>query len=154
VGNVILKCLKSICISYFALKGHTNQALRLKEEVAQEQLSQFKNTLSLDLVNQESVSVLQKDKLKWQYFDEKSYIDKTRIRPGQDAYARNKFNQEASDQLKSDRGIMDSRHPKYVFKLFFVTMNATVQQINDQLFTYMDMRLYSDQFSAMNVYCA
>ena len=53
-------------------------------------------------------------KLKWQYFDEKSYIDKTRVKPGQDAYARNKFNQAASDQLKSDRNIVDSRHAQYV----------------------------------------
>lgn len=95
------------------LKGHTNLALRLKEEAAQEQLSHFKNTLSQDLLDkQDSVSILQKNKLKWQYFDEKTYIDKTRVQPGQDAYARNKFNQEASDQLKSDRAIMDSRHPK------------------------------------------
>jgi len=51
------------------------------------------------------------DKLQWQYFDERAYVDKTKLRPGQDAYARNKFNQAASDQLKSNREIPDSRHP-------------------------------------------
>jgi len=51
------------------------------------------------------------DKLQWQYFDERAYVDKTKLQPGQDAYARNKFNQAASDQLKSNREIPDSRHP-------------------------------------------
>ena len=95
------------------LKVHTNQALKLKEEVANEQL---RNSLSQDVVSPHGpVKILEDTRLKWQYFDEKSYVDKTRIRPGQDAYARNKFNQAASDQLKSDRSIMDSRHPKLVF---------------------------------------
>jgi len=53
------------------------------------------------------------DKLKWQYFDESAYIAKTKILPGHDAFARNKFNQAASDQLKSNRDIPDTRHPKY-----------------------------------------
>ena len=51
------------------------------------------------------------DKLEWQYFDEKAYVDKTKLKPGQDAYARNKFNQAASDKLMSNREIPDSRHP-------------------------------------------
>lgn len=51
------------------------------------------------------------DKLKWQYFDEAAYIGKTKLQSGQDAFARNKFNQAASDQLKSNRDIPDTRHP-------------------------------------------
>jgi len=50
-------------------------------------------------------------KLQWQYFDERTYVDKTKLQPGQDAYARNKFNQAASDKLMSNRDIPDSRHP-------------------------------------------
>lgn len=53
-------------------------------------------------------------KLQWQYFDEEAYIAKTRIGPGQDAYARNKFNQAASDKLKSNRDIPDTRNPRLV----------------------------------------
>lgn len=53
------------------------------------------------------------DKLKWQYFDEAAYIVKTKLQSGQDAFARNKFNQAASDQLKSNRDIPDTRHPMY-----------------------------------------
>lgn len=56
--------------------------------------------------NEESV------KLKWQYFDETAYIDKTRLQPGQDAYIRNKFNQAASDRMKSNRDIPDTRNAK------------------------------------------
>jgi len=97
----------------YNLQGHTNQALRLKDEVVHEQLSQIKNSLSEDVIgDHDTVSLLEDNRLKWQYFDEKSYIDKTRLQIGQDSYARNKFNQFASDQLKSDRNIMDSRHPK------------------------------------------
>ena len=48
----------------------------------------------------------------WQYFNEKIYIDRTRLKPGQDAYARNKFNQQASDRIKSNRDIPDTRHPR------------------------------------------
>ena len=32
----------------------------------------------------------------WQYFDERAYISAGALRPGENAYARNKFNQEAS----------------------------------------------------------
>jgi len=52
------------------------------------------------------------DRLQWSYFDERQYVDKTKLQPGQDAYARNKFNQEASDRLPSNREIPDSRHPQ------------------------------------------
>ena len=50
------------------------------------------------------------DKLKWTFFDEDAYIDKTRVQTGHDAYARHKFNQAASDKIKSNRDIPDSRH--------------------------------------------
>lgn len=49
-------------------------------------------------------------RLSWEYFDEKAYIDKKRVLPGQDAYQRNKFNQVASDNLKSNRDIPDTRN--------------------------------------------
>ncbi|XP_041352689.1 polypeptide N-acetylgalactosaminyltransferase 2-like [Gigantopelta aegis] len=46
----------------------------------------------------------------WQEFDEKTYVDKKRVQPGEDSYARNKFNQLASDNIKSNRGVPDTRH--------------------------------------------
>jgi polypeptide N-acetylgalactosaminyltransferase len=45
----------------------------------------------------------------WQYFDERSYIDAKAVSAGQDAYAKNKFNQAASDKLASNRPIPDTR---------------------------------------------
>ncbi|XP_072032182.1 polypeptide N-acetylgalactosaminyltransferase 2-like [Amphiura filiformis] len=46
----------------------------------------------------------------WQNFDSKTYIDKTMVKPGGDAYSRNKFNQVESDKLKVDRDVPDTRH--------------------------------------------
>lgn len=46
----------------------------------------------------------------WEEFDEKSYIDKKRCSPGQDCYNRNKFNQLASDNTKSNRHVPDTRN--------------------------------------------
>ena len=90
-----------------------NPALRLKDEVVQEI-----RTLGVSTGLSVSPSQLalypspsrENDKLHWRYFDERAYIDKTKLQPGQDAYARNKFNQAASDQLLSNREIPDSRH--------------------------------------------
>ena len=44
-------------------------------------------------------------------FDQYSYLLKGTVSPGGDAYARNKFNQKASDELESDREIADTRNP-------------------------------------------
>ncbi|XP_069118379.1 polypeptide N-acetylgalactosaminyltransferase-like [Argopecten irradians] len=46
----------------------------------------------------------------WQDFDDKAYIDKKRCTAGQDCYSANKFNQLASDNVKSNRHVMDTRH--------------------------------------------
>jgi polypeptide N-acetylgalactosaminyltransferase len=48
------------------------------------------------------------------YFNEKAYISKGKLKPGEDAYHNNKFNQEASDTLESNRAIPDYRHKKWV----------------------------------------
>lgn len=49
------------------------------------------------------------DSIDWQYFDERSYIEAKIVKEGEDAYARNKFNQVASDRLPSNRFIPDTR---------------------------------------------
>lgn len=49
----------------------------------------------------------------WEYFDEAGYIRGGALRTGEDPYIRNRFNQEASDALPSNREIPDTRHPMY-----------------------------------------
>ena len=61
---------------------------------------------SLD--NEDSLNSADSD-IEWQYFDEKSYIEAKAVKPGEDAYVRNKFNQAASDKLPSNRAIPDTR---------------------------------------------
>lgn len=45
----------------------------------------------------------------WQYFDEKNYVKGNALKEGEDPYLRNKFNQQASDHLPSNREIPDTR---------------------------------------------
>ncbi|XP_067623604.1 polypeptide N-acetylgalactosaminyltransferase 2 [Eurosta solidaginis] len=47
----------------------------------------------------------------WEYFDEAGYIRGGALRTGEDPYIRNRFNQEASDALPSNRDIPDTRNP-------------------------------------------
>jgi len=46
-----------------------------------------------------------------EYFDEAGYIRGGGLRSGEDPYIRNRFNQEASDALPSNREIPDTRNP-------------------------------------------
>ncbi|KAF2354055.1 Glycosyltransferase 2-like [Trinorchestia longiramus] len=45
-----------------------------------------------------------------EFLDEKAYIAAATVKPGGDAYARNKFNQAESDRLASNRAIPDTRN--------------------------------------------
>uniref|UniRef100_A0A8D8G6T3 Polypeptide N-acetylgalactosaminyltransferase n=2 Tax=Culex pipiens TaxID=7175 RepID=A0A8D8G6T3_CULPI len=47
----------------------------------------------------------------WDYFDEMEYIQKGSLQQGEDPYLRNRFNQQASDSLKSNRELPDTRNP-------------------------------------------
>ncbi|CAG2100967.1 unnamed protein product [Medioppia subpectinata] len=78
-----------------------NKALRLKDDYI------ISPTLSSTLN-----SFLQKsdeNKISWKYFNEKEYISKATVSPLGDVYAKNKFNQLASDRLASNRIIPDTR---------------------------------------------
>jgi len=50
------------------------------------------------------------EKVDWQYFNEHKYIQSVLVKDGEDAYKANKFNQKASDNIKSNRGVPDTRH--------------------------------------------
>lgn len=49
-------------------------------------------------------------RLSWDYFDEAGYIQRGGLRTGEDPYVRNRFNQQASDGLPSNRNIPDTRN--------------------------------------------
>lgn len=83
-----------------------NPALRLKESVIELERKKYPEKDGAQDVEVKS------SQLSWQYFDEQAYIDQTKVLPGQDAYAKNKFNQAASDRLKSNRDVPDTRHPR------------------------------------------
>lgn len=57
-------------------------------------------------------------KVRWQDFDQDLYVGATVVRPGQDPYSRNKFNQVESDKLRMDRAVPDTRHDQYVSELW------------------------------------
>ncbi|CAI9724744.1 Hypothetical predicted protein [Octopus vulgaris] len=49
-------------------------------------------------------------KVHWSQFDADKYIAKKALKPGEDSYARNKFNQAASDNVKMTRDLPDDRN--------------------------------------------
>uniref|UniRef100_A0A8C4WYK1 Polypeptide N-acetylgalactosaminyltransferase n=1 Tax=Eptatretus burgeri TaxID=7764 RepID=A0A8C4WYK1_EPTBU len=51
--------------------------------------------------------------MRWQDFDQNAYVGMTLVKPGQDPYVRNKFNQVESDKLRLDRAIPDTRHERF-----------------------------------------
>ena len=57
----------------------------------------------------EPVSDTQVQKILWTQFDYRSYVNAKALKPGQDTYIRNKFNQTAADKLDSVRQIPDTR---------------------------------------------
>jgi len=85
-----------------------NEALKLKDDVIQDRLRQQNSVTKLSDPTPHDADT---DKLSWKYFDEKSYIAKTKLRQGEDAFGRNKFNQRASDDIPSNRDIVDTRQP-------------------------------------------
>ena len=100
------------CVSCFCLQeSEQYPALRLKESVIAEKKKQHEEGHSQS-AGPDSGGAVGDRRLSWEYFDVKEYLDKTRVQPGQDAYARNKFNQAASDRIKMNRDVPDTRHPR------------------------------------------
>lgn len=67
------------------------------------------NSNYLGSVANSSPSVV--SQLSWDYFDEQGYIKRGSLRNGEDPYVRNRFNQQASDLLSSNRDVPDTRNP-------------------------------------------
>ena len=98
-----------------------NRALRLREAAS---VSHFlKDDLSAStLPNNNHLSSLASysssditPQLSWDYFDEQAYVRRGGLRNGEDPYIRNRFNQQASDSLPSNREIPDTRNVMWVY---------------------------------------
>ncbi|RXM97836.1 Polypeptide N-acetylgalactosaminyltransferase 2 [Acipenser ruthenus] len=72
-----------------------------------------------------SLETLPPGKRRWQDFNQELYVGATVVKPGQDPYARNKFNQVESDKLQMDRGVPDTRHDHCRHKLWQTDLPAT-----------------------------
>jgi len=110
---------KHNCFNYHVAfqEEYANQALRLKDSGVRDVKTSASSAVTAVIPSDSAARdglTHESDKLHWQYFDERAYVEKTKLKAGQDAYSRNKFNQAASDRLKSNREIPDSRHPLYV----------------------------------------
>ncbi|XP_057656640.1 polypeptide N-acetylgalactosaminyltransferase 2-like isoform X1 [Diorhabda carinulata] len=92
------------------LKGE-NKALRLKEGLTMSSYIQQEDNAIGPGVPMALQSLETTDgRLAWNYFDESAYVSKGRLRKGEDPYGRNKFNQQASDNLSSNREVPDTRN--------------------------------------------
>ncbi|KAK5643567.1 hypothetical protein RI129_007412 [Pyrocoelia pectoralis] len=86
-----------------------NRALRLKESATMAQYADDSGQgPGSPLVIQSFEST--DGRVTWNYFDESGYISNGGLRAGEDPYIRNRFNQEASDNLPSNRDIPDTRN--------------------------------------------
>lgn len=103
-------------------KREENRALRLKDEIIAEKLisgtggnefitgfSSFGSSSGAGANSIQSTGPLSSEGVAWQYFNEESYINGNKLKPGEDVYFRNKFNQAASDKIASNRDVPDTR---------------------------------------------
>jgi len=92
-----------------------NRALRLKEEllsgrdISANGMDAFSSASGPDRLAPSGLQPPDLTGVDWKYFSESAYITGNTLRAGEDAYARNKFNQAASDKITSNREVPDTR---------------------------------------------
>lgn len=102
----------------FHLLQIENRALRLREAATAAQYMDETSASTSPAHHSSGSSSIQlgfltgdtSPRLTWDYFDETGYILGGGLRTGEDPYQRNRFNQQASDQLPSNRAIPDTRN--------------------------------------------
>lgn len=104
-----------ITFSVFLYLQIENRALRLRDTAATvaqylEELPDSTSPSQLQSVQLGFLSGEVSPRLTWDYFDEIGYIQRGGLHTGEDPYVRNRFNQQASDQLPSNRVIPDTRN--------------------------------------------
>uniref|UniRef100_A0A336LNH0 Polypeptide N-acetylgalactosaminyltransferase n=1 Tax=Culicoides sonorensis TaxID=179676 RepID=A0A336LNH0_CULSO len=121
---LLLAVIWIFLILYFIQGGQKNEnrALRLRNGITGP-------TLDDVITSQRSNSYHETSSLSQHpihyYFDESNYIKHGSLRPGEDPYIRNRFNQEESDKLSSNRGIPDTRHSMCRKKIYRNDLPAT-----------------------------
>lgn len=98
-----------------------NRGLRLKEPLRQAFVANTDDNHDVDYVinnntvyssSQETPLVSNTGIIVENFFDENSYVNGGSLKPNEDPYSRNKFNQFVSDRIKSNRPIPDTRMPQ------------------------------------------
>lgn len=90
-----------------------NRALRLREAATAAQYLDETSASTSPIHHSSQLGFLGGDtspRLTWDYFDEAGYIHRGGLRTGEDPYVRNRFNQQASDQISSNRIIPDTQN--------------------------------------------
>ena len=101
-------------MNFFISFQNENRALRLRDGVTVANfLRDDQPFVSTSLINERTGPLPSSDvvsQVSWDYFDEQGYIKRGGLRTGEDPYVRNRFNQQASDTLPSNRDIPDTRN--------------------------------------------
>ncbi|XP_062320047.1 polypeptide N-acetylgalactosaminyltransferase 2 isoform X2 [Osmerus eperlanus] len=106
----ILLCFAVLWVLGIAYYFYSGTTLNRKDDWSAGDSSSRHQALSNADDKTHSLETLAPGKVRWQDFDQDLYVGATVVRPGQDPYARNKFNQVESDKLHMDRGVPDTRH--------------------------------------------
>lgn len=114
VKVVVVLALVWISGAVYLIQGNRheeeNRGLRLKEElVVSGPRQKLPPSAAASIQESEPSGPNGASGVEWRYFDETAFIQGNTLKAGEDVYARNKFNQAASDKVLSNRDVPDTR---------------------------------------------